>query len=291
MMNPASTVSSHERNGEDTMPERRSSFSLSGNSDVRQMLRCLLWSVSLHLLFLGALLVVTGDTPRREFLPVTVLLAGEMPGQSGGGGRTVLSRSGGPKGSKIKRDSVGHRNSTPPRGTASGPEETVSTPDVDRSVTCVEVQTGVNGESGSGRDLDIGGGTTTLAGQGEGDRSGSEGRGDGMGHGSGSGSGPLFGSGGGGAASYLSANFSYIRDRILKKLTYPAQARQMGWKGRVLVSFVIGYSGYVENVRVVESSGHAILDVSAVKTIKSCQPFPKPPVRAELIIPIVYRIG
>ncbi|WP_198017704.1 energy transducer TonB [Syntrophorhabdus aromaticivorans] len=99
------------------------------------------------------------------------------------------------------------------------------------------------------------------------------------------------GIGGNGSASYLSANFGYIRDRILKGLSYPAQARRMGWKGRVTISFIISDSGCVEDIKVVESSGHEILDIQAIKTIKNCQPFPRPPMRAEVIIPIVFRIG
>jgi len=39
---------------------------------------------------------------------------------------------------------------------------------------------------------------------------------------------------------------------------------------------------------VVESSGHGILDRNVVDTIREVQPFPKPPVRAELVIPVVY---
>jgi protein TonB len=65
----------------------------------------------------------------------------------------------------------------------------------------------------------------------------------------------------------------------------------MGWRGRVPISFIISDSGCVEDIRVMESSGHEILDAQAVKTIKNCQPFPKPPMRAEVIIPIVFRIG
>ena len=89
----------------------------------------------------------------------------------------------------------------------------------------------------------------------------------------------------------MASHFSYIRDQILKNLTYPPIAQKMGWKGKVTVSFVIREDGSAENIRVVESSGYEILDAHAVKTIRNSQPFPKPPVKAELVIPITYRIG
>lgn len=91
--------------------------------------------------------------------------------------------------------------------------------------------------------------------------------------------------------SYVASNFDYIRERILKNLTYPAAARRKGWKGTVTISFIIGEDGLVGHIRVVESSGYGILDAHAIRTIKNCQPFPRPPAKAELIIPITYRIG
>lgn len=90
---------------------------------------------------------------------------------------------------------------------------------------------------------------------------------------------------------YFKTHFAFIRELILDNLTYPVIARRMGWKGNLTVSFVICEGGNVENVRIVKSSGHKILDDNALSTIRGIQPFPKPPVRAEIVIPIEYRIG
>lgn len=90
---------------------------------------------------------------------------------------------------------------------------------------------------------------------------------------------------------YLKEHFRYIRDMIMQHLTYPLLARKMGWKGQVTVSFVICEKGTVEQIRIIKSSGHKILDENVESTIREVQPFPKPPVRAEIIIPVVYRLG
>ena len=64
----------------------------------------------------------------------------------------------------------------------------------------------------------------------------------------------------------------------------------MGLRGRVTVDFIILEDGLARNIRIVESSGHDVLDRTVLETIRRCQPFPRPPGRAELTIPIVFRI-
>lgn len=90
---------------------------------------------------------------------------------------------------------------------------------------------------------------------------------------------------------YLKAHFSYIKDAVQLKTSYPAMARKMGWEGKVLLSFVISTSGYVEAIKIIKSCGFKALDQNAIKTVRQCAPFPKPPVNAELILPITYRLN
>lgn len=90
---------------------------------------------------------------------------------------------------------------------------------------------------------------------------------------------------------YMREHFAYIRDLVTKNLGYPHAARKFGWKGCLTVSFVICEGGHVENIRIVKSSGYKILDENAVNTIKSIQPFPRPPAKAQIVIPIEYRFG
>lgn len=89
---------------------------------------------------------------------------------------------------------------------------------------------------------------------------------------------------------YLKANFSFIRDLVKRKTSYPNIARRMGWEGRVLVAFIVCTDGQVEDIRIIKSCGFKALDKNAIKTIKGCAPFPKPPIRAEVTLPITYRL-
>ncbi|MCL4457214.1 MAG: energy transducer TonB [Nitrospirae bacterium] len=91
-------------------------------------------------------------------------------------------------------------------------------------------------------------------------------------------------------AKYLKEHFIYIRDMIMKNISYPRTARKMGWEGKVVVSFIVNGNGFVENIKIVESCGVDMLDKNAVDTVRKASPFPKPPIEAQVIIPIVYRL-
>ncbi|MFN3480799.1 MAG: energy transducer TonB, partial [Thermodesulfovibrionales bacterium] len=90
---------------------------------------------------------------------------------------------------------------------------------------------------------------------------------------------------------YIMEHFSYIRDIITKNISYPFMARKMGWSGKVTVSFVINEDGSVRDIKIIESSGFDVLDRNAADTVKKVSPFPKPPVSAEIIVPVVYRLN
>ena len=91
-------------------------------------------------------------------------------------------------------------------------------------------------------------------------------------------------------ARYIKAHYQYIKNDIQNKIIYPLIARKKGWQGTVLVSFVVSEDGMVKDVQIKESSGFSLLDQSAVNTIKKAAPFPPPPARAELIVPINYSL-
>jgi protein TonB len=90
---------------------------------------------------------------------------------------------------------------------------------------------------------------------------------------------------------YIKAHFSYIKELIHKQIIYPATAKKMGWEGKVIVSFIISSEGYARNIMISKSSGHEILDDNAVKAVKRASPFPKPPVEAQIIIPVLYQLN
>jgi protein TonB len=74
-------------------------------------------------------------------------------------------------------------------------------------------------------------------------------------------------------------------------MKYPSIARRNGWQGKVLVSFVIMDDGKIENVSIVESSGFNLLDKNAVSTIRRAAPFPRPPTRITIVVPIFYDLS
>lgn len=89
---------------------------------------------------------------------------------------------------------------------------------------------------------------------------------------------------------YLKNNFLYIRDLIQKNITYPRVARNMGWQGKVTLSFLILKDGRISDIKVKQSSGKDILDRNALETVKRASPFPPPPVKAEITVPVVYAL-
>ncbi|MBE0605827.1 MAG: energy transducer TonB [Deltaproteobacteria bacterium] len=86
------------------------------------------------------------------------------------------------------------------------------------------------------------------------------------------------------------ADFTWIRNAIQHAIAYPATARRMGWEGKVVVAFQLLSDGSVRDVRVVQGSGHAALDRGAIDAVRNASPFPRSPVEAEVITPVVYRL-
>lgn len=85
-------------------------------------------------------------------------------------------------------------------------------------------------------------------------------------------------------------DLSYIKELLQRNLKYPAAARRNGWEGRVVVEFTITCTGDVSNIRVVESSGRALLDRSAVEVVNNSAPFSSHDKEMRVVIPIVYML-
>ncbi len=93
-----------------------------------------------------------------------------------------------------------------------------------------------------------------------------------------------------GVHNYLKAHFAYITDIINQHIAYPLFARKMGWAGKGKISFIITATGDVRDIRVIESTGREILDRNAREAVKNSSPFPRPPVEAKIIVPVLYRL-
>lgn len=98
-------------------------------------------------------------------------------------------------------------------------------------------------------------------------------------------------SGGTSVQKYMSGQFAYIRSLIMREISYPSTAKNKGLSGVVVVTFRVLKDGRAEDVRVLRSSGYGLLDGNAVQSVLKAQPFPPPPVSAELVIPISYKIN
>ena len=91
--------------------------------------------------------------------------------------------------------------------------------------------------------------------------------------------------------SYMKENLTKIREAIMSHLTYPPIARKMGWKGTVVVRFVLTPEGKVEESKVEKSSGFELLDRNALRAvILASKDFPKPKKRVVVKVLIVYRL-
>ncbi len=87
---------------------------------------------------------------------------------------------------------------------------------------------------------------------------------------------------------YVQANFSGIRSKVSDSLRYPTMARRQGWQGQVQVRFNILLTGEIDNLQIFSSSGYSLLDRQALQAVKIAAPFPIPPVRANITIPVTF---
>jgi TonB family protein len=95
---------------------------------------------------------------------------------------------------------------------------------------------------------------------------------------------------GGGRNAGAGYDFNAVRQRILDNLRFPAVARKMGLTGTTVVAFVLLPDGRVEQPTIVSSSGHPILDKAVISTIQRISPFPPPPARTRLVVPVVFTL-
>lgn len=79
-----------------------------------------------------------------------------------------------------------------------------------------------------------------------------------------------------------------IRTAIQKNLVYPYIAIKKRIEGTVIAEFSINQNGDPENISILKSSGHEILDKAAKDSIKKASPFPF--VSRSVEIPVTFRI-
>ena len=56
--------------------------------------------------------------------------------------------------------------------------------------------------------------------------------------------------------------------------TYPLMARKRGWQGKVLLGFRVTPRGEIEDIQVLNSSGHSVLDRAAIRSLSKIKQLP-----------------
>jgi protein TonB len=273
------------------------------------MTKALMFSFVVHVAILTAVLVYSNGKPAsdREAI-ITIVLSGDLEQGGAGGSEKVAdtNTSSHPRSAQgewrfegYKRSGAGHASLEPLCTLPVKPSPADERP-MQKTILRAESYEPPHETSTAARSILAGSSASDVASEVGG--TGVRGAGDAP-HGDPSGvggltaseAGPGQGSGlgkgiGDGQSGYTKEQFVYIRDLVLKRLTYPPEAKKRGWEGVVLVCFVIRENGTVEQLRVMKSSGHEVLDEHAMKTIRSVRPYPRPPVKAELIIPIAFKL-
>ncbi len=93
-----------------------------------------------------------------------------------------------------------------------------------------------------------------------------------------------------GSGSSNERTFRYIREGIMKNVTYPEKARRKGFMGKTLLSFTVSESGFTRDVKVINSSGFNELDSSAKEAVLRTTFSHKIPYRLFVILPIEFRL-
>lgn len=86
-----------------------------------------------------------------------------------------------------------------------------------------------------------------------------------------------------------------LREELRAHFTYPPLARRRNIEGRVTLGFGIDGSGTIRDVRIIGSSGHAILDRAAERTLRRLHRVKWYPTisggrATEIELPVVYRL-
>jgi len=86
-----------------------------------------------------------------------------------------------------------------------------------------------------------------------------------------------------------------VRLDLARHFEYPHAARLRGWEGDVLLGFVVQASGRLDGIRVLRGSGFAVLDHSAVDSLRRVARLPEAVAwlngrDLEMRLPILYRL-
>ena len=87
-----------------------------------------------------------------------------------------------------------------------------------------------------------------------------------------------------------SKDYNYIRDAVIKNVKYPERARRLGLEGKVILSFIVLENGTTKEIKVINSSGHLLLDESAKEAVAMTRIARRGPYRVVVNLPIMFRL-
>lgn len=91
----------------------------------------------------------------------------------------------------------------------------------------------------------------------------------------------------------------YLQGELSRHFSYPRLARLRGWQGKVLLGFKLQKSGTIENIYIAKSSGYALLDNAASKSLAEIKHITDTDSRfkswldnnaSNLQLPVIYRL-
>ncbi len=85
-------------------------------------------------------------------------------------------------------------------------------------------------------------------------------------------------------------DYAFLRKLIEKHLKYPYIARINAYEGTVVISFILE-DGLFKDIHIVKSSGHSILDRSAIEAIKNIESLVKISKNVKIVIPITFKLS
>jgi periplasmic protein TonB len=86
------------------------------------------------------------------------------------------------------------------------------------------------------------------------------------------------------------ARWLRLREAIQRHIIYPDVARRLGWQGRTVVSFLLEPTGHANALQLLESSGFASLDASALQAVARAAPLPASTESVQIVMPIVFSL-
>lgn len=86
-----------------------------------------------------------------------------------------------------------------------------------------------------------------------------------------------------------------LQTDLARYFSYPAIARQRGWQGHVQIGFRVQPDGKLTNIYIARSSGHRLLDKSALKALRQVEPLADAAAllkgqSVDMELPVIYKL-